>query len=283
MKQLLFSILFFMITFSGFGQQKSFSVSGKVIDCRENNPIKDVTIRLKGNDNSDITVKTDSLGNYVFTNCFKNNMNYVLKTDGAEDIGRGPAVKYGLCPYTHYEKSGYGNSEKYSFTYSDTTRKIEHDICLALSNSCVWIILPDFYFKKNSTDFEQIDYIGMKGNDTIVDCLVAALIARKTWVINLSAHASCDEDNKKELAEARAKKVYDLLVSKGLNPERIKYKSYAATRPIKFYDEFDKVIIKDKKTTNEKSRRVVLDVLSRDFGLEEQKNTNKKESEKEEK
>ena len=73
-----------------------------------------------------------------------------------------------------------------------------------------------------------------------------------------------DEKDKKELAEARVKKFYDLLVSKGIDKERLVYKSYSDTRPTSYFSEKNgKWIENDKKS--ERNRRIDIGLLRRDY------------------
>lgn len=79
-------------------------------------------------------------------------------------------------------------------------------------------------------------------------------------------HASTDESNKDELAKARAQKIIDQLVQKGIAPERLKCKSYGDSRPFETYDENGLPIkITDKKLQRLQSRQVTIMLLSRDY------------------
>lgn len=249
------------------GQENKFTISGTVTDCKTHLAIKGVTIKLVGSDKSSIETKSDSTGNYFFSNCFKTNTGYVISTQVGNDVGVGKAIRYGICPYEDHETNGYLNgSEKYKFTTPDTlsNQKQIQNFCLAQILSCGWT-LPDFYFKENSTDFLSVDWYQIVGKDTAIDCLVSFLMAHKSWTFEISAHASKDEKNKKELAEARGKKLLDLLVSKGIEPERLNMRSYSDTKPIELYDDFGKMVTKDIKITNEKSRRVRFQLLRKDY------------------
>ncbi len=263
-------IVFFLLLVSSdlFGQKSEFTLSGFVSDCEEKYPISDVEVLLLGSDGSEMKTKTDSTGYYLFSEGFTNNTHYALTTHADPNIGKGPAVKYGLCPSVSYDGvAAYRDIQnKNSFHYVDDIKSIQYDFCLEKGNVCVWIRLPEFHFKKNSTDFEFIDWIdSTRAHDVDLDCLAAALIARKSWVIEIAGHASSDEENKEQLAEARAKKIYDLLVARTIHPERLKYKGYSDKQLFEFQDEMGKVVKKSKKITNEKSKRVVLGVIRRDY------------------
>lgn len=254
-----------LVSFSTIGQTNKFTLSGKVTDCRTLDSIEGVTIKLVGSDGSSIETKSDSSGNYSFSNCFKNNTNYAVSTKVGNYFGRGPAIKYGLCPYEFYEKCGYFDDyTKYNFFYSDTLQSRRFDICLP--QTIIDYNFPTFYFKKNSTEFQKIEWLETESTDTVIDCYAAFLLAHKSWTIIISSHSSKDENNKKELAEARAKKLFDLLVSKGIEPTRLVCKSYSDTKPYEFWDDMtNKKIKKSENITNEKSRRITIGLLKRDY------------------
>ncbi|MBA3971181.1 MAG: hypothetical protein H0X46_03400 [Bacteroidetes bacterium] len=266
MKRLL-TILLLIKASLAFGQKSSFSVSGRVTDCQTKEPIKDVIVRLKGNDNSDIKVNTDSSGNYSFTNCFKTGKEYILSSDVPNDFGQSPAVKYGICPGVSIEKLGYlnDNKKKLGITDSINNQKQTYDFCLNRPIACG--PAPTFYFKKNSTELLNAECVNYEAADTAVDCFVGFLMAHKSWAMELSSHSSSNEENKKELAIARGKMLSDLLVSKGIEPGRLQYHSYSDTRPSGYMTETGKWIEND--STNEKNRRVDINVLRKDFGQKE--------------
>lgn len=246
------------------GQENKFTLSGTVTDCKTHASIKGVTIKLVGSDKSSIETKSDSAGNYYFTNCFKPNTGYVISTQVEAGVGQGKAINYGLCPYTYYEKYGYLNSsERGKISFADTIRNQIHDFCLQEIYSCGWT-LPDLYFKKNSTDFSNTDRDIMSA-DTALDCFASILMTYQSYVFELSAHSSKDETNKKGLAEARAKKIYDLLISKGVDSERLVCTSYSDSRPYEFIDDAGNLVKKNTEITNKKSRRVAIRLLRKDY------------------
>ncbi len=243
-------------------------ITGNVYDCKTKNPVKDVTIKIIGSNGSAAETTSDLLGNYSLKSDFIRGMTYIIKTVVADSIGRSKGVKYGNCPSVYYEKNGYLNSSEHKkFTYPDTLKNKTYNVCL--TPMIVDYSVPEFYFKKNSTEINIANWGDEENTDTTcIDCFVSLLMANKHWTIEISGHASADENNKKALAEARAKKIFDLLVSKGIDPKRLFYKSYSDTRPFEFRDEStQKIIKKDPKIINEKSRRITISRLSMDFGL----------------
>jgi len=259
-------ILLFLIglNFFAFGQKNEFSLSGIVTDCSTKEPIGGVIVKVIGRDKSSFEAKSDSSGYYSFTNCFQRNTAYILSTKVENSTGRGNPIQYGICPYAEYSGKGYFDPvEKFKFNFSDSI-KINHDICLS-SQMCDMRILPDFYFKKNSLEFSSIHWGAIIAQDTVLDCFAQMLIAQHTWVFEISAHASADEDNKLQLSKDRAKKIYKLLSDRGVEPGKLKSKGFSDKYPIEFRNESGEIIKKSEQETNEKSRRVVLSVLRKDY------------------
>lgn len=266
-------LFFFLFLFSGvlYGQEKKFTISGVVTDCKTKEAISGVIIKVIGKDKSSVETKSDSEGRYSFEN-FKSGTDYILTTIIENSTGRGKPIKCGVCPYAEYSGKGYFDpSEKFKFIPDSTN--IEHDICLS-SQMCDMRILPDFYFKKNSTDFSYINWVGMSGQDTILDCIAQMLVAQNTWVFEISAHSSNDEDDKLQLSKDRAKKIYKLLIERGIEPGRLKSRGYSDKHPIEFTNDYGEVIQKSQDETNEKSRRVVFGILRKDYlPMKERHNT----------
>jgi outer membrane protein OmpA-like peptidoglycan-associated protein len=258
----LFIVPLFVLSGCLTSQESHFIVSGTIKDCRTNEPIRDITVVLTGNDKSQIKTQSDSSGYYYFTNCFTPLTNYNLTTEVKSDAGKGTGIKYGICEDKFYEKNGYSNSyDSYKFIYSDTLKKHNYDFCLVPIIADYYF--PSFHFKKNSTDFDSVNWGRNFNSDTIIDCFVSFLMAHKTWTIEISGHSSSDETNKKELAEKRAKKMVGLLITKGIDKERLLNRSYSDSRPAG-YMTFDGIWIEYDKN-NEKNRRIQISVLSKDY------------------
>ncbi len=259
-------LLLFLLSSCLFGQENKFAISGVVTDCQTKKAIPGVTIKLIGRDKSLIETKSDFTGHYVFSNCFKDNTDYIISTNVSDSIGRGAKIKYGICPGEITEKYGYMNSsDKIKFTYFDTLSSKKYDICLIEILGCGQP--PTFYFKKNNIEFSSFEYIrNLPENiDTTIDCFVGFLLVHKTWVLEISGHSSSDEDDKLQLSKDRAKKIYKLLVDKGIEPGRLKSKGYSDKYPMEFRNDSGEAIQKSEEETNEKSRRVVFSVLRKDY------------------
>ncbi len=263
------SFLFLAVTFLisvASAQTGKFSISGTIIDCMMKYPVKDVSIKLTGSDGSSVEVKSDSLGNYFFINCFKKNTEYTLQMPDVTKLGRSKEIKYGTCPYPYYEDPGHSaDYTRYKFTCSDTLKKRTYDFCAP--HIFVDYFFPTFFFKKNSSEPGTAEMGVIAHSDTCLDCLVGLLIANKSWRMEVAGFAAADEANKNVLEAARAKKLFDLLVSKGIDPKRLTCKSYSDKQPYIFKDENGKIIKKDQATINIKSRRASVMILSKDFNL----------------
>src|SRR5688572_6582160 len=125
MKRLMFLFLVHL-AFIAFGQKSAFRVYGTITDCPEGSPVAEVIMKLVGSDGNVVETKTDSSGNYVFSECFEVNTDYILTTRVTYDVGIGRGVSYGLCPDVyHGEHKGFVNSNaKHKFTYTDTTKSV---------------------------------------------------------------------------------------------------------------------------------------------------------------
>ncbi|MCW3083869.1 MAG: hypothetical protein JWP12_1235 [Bacteroidetes bacterium] len=242
-------------------------ITGNVYDCKMKNPVKDVKIKMIGSDGSSAETTSDSLGNYSLKSYFKTGITYIIKAVPVDSTGRSKGIKYGNCPSAYYENPGYLNSSDHKkFTYSDTLKNRTYNVCLA--PMIIDYIFPDFHFKKNSSEISTVTWGNDETSDTTsVDCFVGLLMANEHWTLEISGHASADESNKKELSEARAKKIFDLLVSKGIDPKRLFYKSYSDKYPYEFRDYYGKIIKQDQAAINIKSRRASIILLSKDFDL----------------
>lgn len=86
----------------------------------------------------------------------------------------------------------------------------------------------------------------------------------------MSGHADKKEKNAKELSALRVKKVYDLMVLKGIEKDRLFYKSYGDKQPMEERDISYQVIGKLK---GSKNQRVVVSVLRKDYNLVPKKDT----------
>ena len=249
-----------------------FTIEGVVTDCKFKEVIPGVTIKLVGSDGSSVETKTDAAGYYKFaengTSRYVNpNTSYVLTT------------QVGVEVKTIQASAGFLNS---SDKVKETTVGVEeakvfnHDFCLVPIER--FIRFPDVLYILGKSDLEHPS----NPRDSL-NFLYQTLLDNPTFVIELSSHTDyrgSDSDNQK-LSEARAKSCVDYLISKGINPERLKAKGYGEKAPVEMKDADGKVtaILTEayiNKSTKgqpkevyeammQKNRRTVFSVLRKDF------------------
>ncbi len=89
------------------------------------------------------------------------------------------------------------------------------------------IVLENIFFKTGSSELESTSFVEL-------DRLYHLLTQNKTLRIKINGHTDNvgDEADNMQLSIERAKAVYDYLLNKGINPERLSFKGYGETRPI---------------------------------------------------
>ena len=236
------------------GQDNGLTIVGKISDCKTNQGVQGVLMRVVGSDQSIIEVTTDSSGNYLFTNCFRKETKYLLGTKVDNIVGEHKGLKYGSCTYGWCDDYCFFNSSRrYEFVFSDSTLNHHFDDCLV--SYYQHINFTEFNFKKNSSDLFATEWLGLKNVDSIIDCFVGLLMLRKNWVIELSANVSSDEELKVELSKERAKKIYQMLISKGIEQDRLVLNVYK--------DEIYNLAKVNKE--NDDNRSVSISVLRKDY------------------
>ncbi|MBL0328736.1 MAG: OmpA family protein [Bacteroidetes bacterium] len=245
-------------------------LSGRIYDCKFKTPIKNTIIKLVCIDQRTFETKSDSSGFYFFhDSVLKPSLEYVLTTIAPDETVK---VPYGMCQYSYF-RNGYLNSaDKVKFKTEEniSNANIIHDFCLIPIQRS--LIIPTVFFKKNSLEFgrsqvDEYDYYVYSG-DTAVDCLVDLMKNFPQYVFELAGHADKKEKNPKKLSELRVKKVYDLMVLKGIEKDRLSCKSYGKKQPLEKRDLAYKVIGKLKGPINQ---RVVVSVLRKDYNLPQKK------------
>lgn len=179
----------FLLLFLLFGQllpaqSTTFSISGKITDCRTHGPIRNVTVKLVGSDGSQRTTMSDSAGNYVLSDCFRIHTAYVLSIHSST-AERHKDVQYGLCPYSFNDDYGYLSGDRIKIASIDSLHNEVHDFCLLKAIACGLMALPEFFFEKNSSDTDKAEWRELQNANTCMDCLVSFLMAYRTYVIEI--------------------------------------------------------------------------------------------------
>ncbi len=258
-------LYFFLIMYCGlYGQDPGLSLSGKITDCKAKKGVEGVIIKVLGSDGTSIKTSTDSAGNYKLENCFNKGTAYVASIIIDSIVGEHRGVSFGTCGYGWCDDYCFFNSStKFKFTFSDSVLKKTFDDCLSPYYQHPGF--PEFLFKKNTAEFSSVSWLGLTNVDSIVDCFTALLLARQNWVIEVSAHASSDEDNKAELSKQRAKVIYKMFKERGIEPGRLKWRGYSDKSPYEFHDDAGLVIQKSAQEVAIKSRQVVLTIIRKDY------------------
>ena len=249
-----------------------FTIEGVVTDCKFKEVIPGVTIKLVGSDGSSVETKTDIAGYYKFaengTARYVNpNASYVITTQVGIDVKTTQAPVGFLNSSDKVKETTVGVEEAKIF---------KHDFCLVPIER--FIRFPDVLYLLGKSDLEHPS----NPRDSL-NFLYQTLLDNPTFVIELSSHTDfrgSDAANQK-LSEARAKSCVDYLISKGINPERLKAKGYGEKAPVEIKDGEGKVIatLTEKYITKEtkgkskeefeammqKNRRTVFSVLRKDF------------------
>jgi peptidoglycan-associated lipoprotein len=247
-----------------------FTIEGDITDCKFKETIAGVTIKLVGSDGSSVETKTDAAGHYKFAEngsarYVLPGTSYIITASVANDIKTSQAPQGFLSSSDKAKETTVGVEEAKTF---------KHDFCLVPIER--FIRFPDVLYDLGKADLRP------ESKDSL-DYLYQTLIDNPTFVIELSSHTDyrgSDAANQK-LSEARAKSCVDYLISKGINPSRLKAKGYGEKAPLEVKDADGKVMYTlseayINKTTKgkpkeeyealmQKNRRTVFSVLSKDF------------------
>lgn len=247
-----------------------FTIEGDITDCKFKETIPGVTVKLVGSDGSSVETKTDAAGHYKFAengaNRYVNpNTTYIITASVANDVKTAQAPQGFLSSSDKAKETTVGVEEAKTF---------KHDFCLVPIER--FIRFPDVLYDLGKADLRP------ESKDSL-DFLYQTLLDNPTFVIELSSHTDyrgSDAANQK-LSEARAKSCVDYLISKGINPARLKAKGYGEKAPLEVKDGEGKIMYTlseayINKTTKgkpkqefealmQKNRRTVFSVLSKDF------------------
>ncbi len=247
-----------------------FVIEGDVTDCKFKETIAGVTVKLVGSDGSSVETKTDAAGHYKFAEngsarYVNPNTSYVISVSVANDVKTTQAPQGFLSSSEKPKETTVGVEDAKTF---------KHDFCLVPIER--FIRFPDVLYDLGKADLRP------ESKDSL-DFLYQTLLDNPTFVIELSSHTDyrgSDAANQK-LSEARAKSCVDYLISKGINPARLKAKGYGEKAPLEVKDDKGVVLYTlteayINKTTKgqpkqvyealmQKNRRTVFSVLSKDF------------------
>lgn len=117
------------------------------------------------------------------------------------------------------------------------------------------IPLANVFFDLNMSTLRQKSYVEL-------DKLVDFMNLEKTAKIEIGGHTDSRGTNNKVLSEARAKAVYDYVISKGISADRMSFKGYGSSVPIKSDEEIAKLSTdKEKEIAHQQNRRTEYKIL----------------------
>lgn len=183
-----------------------YTISGEVKDDKSMQSIMGAKVKLIGDDNTQLEVRTDADGKYAFDNKqIKYNVNYTLKVSQID----------------------YMNAEGKESTVGLTTSKdIVHNFRL-VPVSKEPIVLPEIRYELSKWDLLD------QYQDSLSDLLVI-LVNNPTYVIELGSHTDSRPFpalTNDTLSQRRAQSVVDFLVARGIEPERLVAKGYGDRVP----------------------------------------------------
>ncbi len=232
-----------------------FTIEGVLTDCKFKETIEGVTMKLVGSDGSSAETKTDKNGYYKFAeNTGKRYVNektsYVLTTAIGNEVKTKEAA------------NGFVNSSdkvKETTVGVEESKIFKHDFCLTPIEK--EIRFPDVLYDLDKADLRP------ESKDSL-NFLYETLVDNPTFVIELSSHTDSRGNPvyNQKLSEARAKSCVDYLISKGINPDRLKPKGYGKNRLLISDAEIAKLKTKEEQeAAHQKNRRTVFSVLRKDF------------------
>jgi peptidoglycan-associated lipoprotein len=244
-----------------------FTIEGVISDCRFKETIEGVTMKLVGSDGSSAETKTDKSGYYKFgentgKRYISESTSYVLTTAIANDVKTREAPLGFVNSSDKVKETTVGVKESKIF---------KHDFCLTPIEH--FIRFPEVQYGLDSANLRA------SSKDSL-NFLYETLVDNPTFVIELSAHTDARGSDKHNdiLSDARAKSCVDYLISKGINPARLKAKGYGKKYPLEIRDENGKVIVtlnekyiaslktrQEQEAAHQRNRRTVFTVLSKDF------------------
>ena len=232
-----------------------FTIEGVVTDCKYKETIEGVTMKLIGSDGSSVETKTDKTGYYKFAENGENRYvneatSYVLSTAVANSVKTNEARKGFLASSVKAKETTVGINESKIF---------KHDFCLTPIET--FIRFPEVQYDLGKSNLRP------ESKDSL-DFLYETLMDNPTFVIELSAHTDSRGNNKLNdtLSQNRAQSCVDYLISRGINPARMKAKGYGAHQLLIKDDVIYKMKTKEEQeAAHQKNRRTVFSVLSRDF------------------
>jgi hypothetical protein len=211
MKALISVIFILSSTLFVNSQTKTFTVSGKVIDCKDKSPIKDIPLRIVCGDGKVIDGKTDDKGNYKL-------------------IAKPTKLPVACIIYCNFRASMTDFSpwtrEKKKFmlcNLDSCSLKITEDFCLVNMAEVEAKKFPDLFY-----DYNVVEPIKTK-TDPFAE-VAQIMLDNPTFVIGIDSHYYTEEarvgssnGSSDSIQHLRSEFIKKKLVEKGIDPARLEF------------------------------------------------------------
>ena len=256
-------VVLFLFSFRIFSQQTDLiTIQGKALNSEDKTIIPNLIITLEISKTSYITTKTDSNGYFKF-NISKGLFNYADIVCEQSLYVRTPTAPKGFFP------------PKKTFINNDSIKE-QYIIFIQPVGGCFpeFFIFP-FQFEKETIVLLDSAFIYDQyriNKDFYINSIYQLqsyyqiLIDNPTLKVEISGHCSSDENNPEELSKYRAELIKQILVSKGINRERLIEKGWGI-RKLKIEDkEISKAKTKsEQELLRQINRRVSLKITGWDY------------------
>ncbi len=140
-------------------------------------------------------------------------------------------------------------SQNFNMRNPENLKAIHMDVPMVPIVSEQPILLANVFFDLNKSTLRKESFVELNK-------LVEFLESNPKVKIEIGGHTDSRGSNNKELSTARAKSVYDYVISKGIDASRLSYNGYGETKPV-YSDEYINGLIteKEKEAAHQANRR----------------------------
>jgi peptidoglycan-associated lipoprotein len=245
-----------------------FKLNVTVLNAKTNEPFPDINIRLTGNDNSDVTLKTDANGKVIFEvtpdqkRYINENTSYKVEAIATKDM-----IKVGDLT-AQFTTVGEEKSKEWNYVFK--IKPVEKGpLCLPIIVYAYdrWELMVDPTGTLKGNDFKR----PLNSEDSLL-YLYDLLVENPTFVIQLRAHTDTrgsDTYNQK-LSQKRAESVVNFLASKGISKDRMVPIGMGKREPIIKDAEIKAMKTKEEQeAAHQVNRRTDFKILSTDYVLKD--------------
>jgi hypothetical protein len=219
-----FIVLLSLVFLPALAQDENFTLTGHVSYKSTKDSVR---VRLSCTDGRNKTTYTDSLGNYSITRGVNKDLQFGIKNGilNCAVLFEPPDYKRcGHCPFTQREQTIESDQSRRLTIKVDSIVK-EMVVNATITEKMLDEHLPhSVTFNKNSTMFSS--YFSA---DTLLDCVADYLLNCNDCSMEIAGYTDNKEENKQQLSEQRAEKVYNLLLKRGVSAGILEYKGYSDT------------------------------------------------------